>query len=707
MIRCLKKLIPEKNIPSMVAHVVFVLLAIVGAYFAGYTTPFSAYFDLWIIPVLVGIILYYIYVQTWEHVRRAMSESVLLVTASAVLAILFSCFLVLGAWYSGGTTIESMEIVDIFTGDIIKDDTMHSSLPAPISWLDLLAIAMNVIPIFFLVIYLMHLMDRISEKVNAKAVANVKANARADVSMKDGANASARTGAPDASGLNASNSSDNANANTDTNASTTAPSASATSVIDRRFSHPVKTYLIFAGILFVLWIPVYLAAYPGFFCYDMTYGDVPMWKQYSTWELNDHHPVAQTLVMGFIIDTISNLTGSFNDGVAVYVALQNILLAFIFALMILCIDRTLRSRAFTGCALAYLVFNPLVVLFVECTAKDTFFSAFVVMYCTVFFATIRSGIFRSKDSIAAAGPREAVLCIACILISGVGVCIMRTNGIIAFVLSLVFVVICARGACERKALTGICCGALILSLVWLGPVASLLNVKSSQYSNSMIFSIPSQQISYVLERGGATEEEVQLARDLGYASKTAYMAKLADVSRWQVSDMSFSQVMQLYFALGTAHPEAYFFVFVEQTQGMWNPYALDRIYPDGIYENRETSLFAFDWESPADSDTKFQELKVLLKKISTKDFLQQIPVISLFVTIAFYVWVLLLLAARCLVTRDRSIGAPVALLFFVTISVLFGPCVLARYYLCLVFGMPLIIAFLCCAKAKRGIRARS
>lgn len=662
MIRCLKKLIPGKNIPSMVAHVVFVLLAIVGAYFASYATPFSAYFDLWIIPVLVGMVLYYIYVQTWEHVRRAMSESVLLVTVSAVLAILFSCFLVLGAWYSGGTTIESMEIVDIFTGDIIEDDTMHSSLPAPISWLDLLAIAMNMIPIFFLVIYLMHLMDRISEKVNAKAVANVKANARADVCAEDGAD------------------------------------ASATSVIDRRFSHPIKTYLIFAGILFVLWIPVYLAAYPGFFCYDMTYGDVPMWKQYSTWELNDHHTVAQTLVMGFIIDTISNLTGSFNDGVAVYVALQNILLALIFALMVLCIDRTLRSRVFTGCALAYLVLNPLVVLFVECTAKDTFFSAFVVMYCTVFFATIRSGIFRSKDSIVAAGPREVVLCIACILISGVGVCIMRTNGIIAFVLSLVFVVICARGACEKKALTGICCGALVLSLVWLGPVASLLNVKSSQYSNSMIFSIPSQQISYVLECGGATEEEVQLARDLGYASKTAYMAKLADVSRWQLINMSFSQVMQLYFVLGTAHPEAYFFVFVEQTQGMWNPYALDRIYPDGIYENRETSLFAFDWESPADSDTKFQELKVLLKKISTKDFLQQIPVISLFVMIAFYVWVLLLLAARCLVTRDRSIGAPVALLFFVTISVLFGPCVLARYYLCLVFGMPLIVAFLCCAK---------
>ncbi len=646
----------------MVAHVVFVLLAIVGAYFASFATPFPSYFEMWFIPILVCIALYYIYVQTWEHVRRAMSESVLLVTVSAVLAILFSCFLVLGAWYSGGTTIESMEIVDIFTGDIIEDNTMHSSLPAPISWLDLLAIAMNMIPIFFLVIYLMHLMDRISEKVNAKAVANVKANARADVCAEDGAD------------------------------------ASATSVIDSRFSHPVKTYLVFAGILFVLWIPVYLAAYPGFFCYDMTYGDVPMWKQYSTWELNDHHPVAQTLVMGFIIDTISNLTGSFNNGVAVYVALQNILLALIFALMVLCIDRTLRSRAFTGCALAYLVLNPLVVLFVECTAKDTFFSAFVVMYCTVFFATIRSGIFRSKDSIVAAGPREVVLCIACILVSGVGVCIMRTNGIIAFVLSLVFVVICARGACEKKALTGICCGALVLSLVWLGPVASLLNVKSSQYSNSMIFSIPSQQISYVLERDNATNEEVQLARDLGYASNTAYMAKLADVSRWQLSDMSSLQVMQLYFALGTTHPEAYFFVFVEQTQGMWNPYALDRIYPDGIYENRETSLFAFDWESPADSDTKFQELKVLLKKVSTKDFLQQVPVVSLFVTIAFYVWVLLLMVVRCLVTRDRAIGAPAALLLFVTLSAFFGPCVLARYYLCLIFGMPLMVAFLCCAK---------
>lgn len=528
------------------------------------------------------------------------------------------------------------------------------------------------------------MMDRVSAKVNARSNANEQANAPI----------SAKANAAD---------SDPSAASVDDRPSglaigDTFPDSASRSIIDKRFAHPARTYLAFAGILFVLWIPVYLAAYPGFFCYDMTYGDVPMWEQYSVWEFVGHHPVAQTLVMGFIIDTVSNLTGAFNDGVAVYVALQNILLAFIFALMVLCIDRTLRSRAFTACTLAYLVLNPLVVLFVECTAKDTLFSAFVVMFCTVFFAAARSGIFRSKESFTAAPPRESVLLIVCILISGIGVCIMRTNGIITFVLSLVFVVICARGAYEKKVMAGICCGALAVSLVWLGPIAMLMNVKDSQFKDSFIYSIPAQQISYVLERDGATDDELKLARDLGYVSETAYMAKLADLSKWQLRDMSFSQVMELYFTLGAAHPQAYFFVFVEQTQGMWNPYALDRIYPDGIYEDRETSLFAFDWERPAHSDTKLPALKEFLRHVSTENFLQRVPVVSLFVTLASYVWILLLAMARCLVTRDRSIGAPVALLFFVALSAFFGPCVLARYYLCLIFGLPLMVTFLCCAK---------
>lgn len=675
MTKLVRKLLPQKTSSSIALHVVFLALAAAGAYFASFATPFQGYFDILIIPIIVGVVLYFIYTFTWQYVRSAFSEGILKVVICALLAIFFSCALVLGAWYSADTVYgKPLEYIDVFTGEPIWDAYMHSSLPDPISWMDLLAIVVNSIPIFFVCVYAMSLLDRISTWAN-----RWKGQSGSDAVV--------------ASASYADTSKEDSSAKEDSFAQ---PSRS--SALENRFSHPVKTYFAFAGILLVLWIPVYLAAYPGFFCYDMSYGDLPMWQQYSVWEFVNHHPVIQTLVMGFIIDTVSNLTGSFNDGVAVYVALQNVLLAFVFATMVFCIDRTLRSKAFTICTLAYLVLNPLVVMFVDCTAKDTLFSAFVVLNATTLFAAMRSGVFRSKAAFQAADTRFAVLLLACLVVSGVGVCILRLNGIIAFVLNILVIAICARGAYERVIMAGACCGALVVSLLWLGPGYSLINVKDNPLEGSFIYSIPSQQISYVLERDNATEEELQLAEDLHYIGANSYMPKLADSSKGKVADMSFGEVMQLYLALGAAHPQAYFFVFIEQTQGLWNPYALDKVYLWDAYEDRETSLFAFDWERPAHSDSKFPALTDYLEKVSTENFLQRVPVLSLFVTLAFYSWLLLVLIARCVITRDRRVIGAASLLFFVSLSAFFGPCVLARYYLCLIFGLPLMAMLLVASK---------
>ncbi len=670
MTRLLRKLLPQKTIGSIALYVAFLFLAVAGAYFASFATPFSGYFDIFIIPIIVGVVLYFIYALTWQYVKSALSESVLKVVVCALLAILFSCALVLGAWYSADTVYGTpLEYIDAFTGEPIWDAYMHSSLPDPISWMGILAIVANSIPIFFLCVYAMSLLDRIAIWANRRKGVLTSATVIDDVPV-----------------IGATKEDDPAQ-------------PSRPSALENRFEHPVKTYFAFAGILFVLWIPVYLAAYPGFFCYDMSYGDMPMWQQYSVWEFVNHHPVIQTLVMGFIIDTVSNFTGSFNDGVAVYVALQNVLLAFVFATMVFCIDRTLRSEVFTICTLAYLVLNPLVVMFVDCTAKDTLFSAFVVLNATTLFAAMRSGIFRSKEAFQAADRPLAILLLACLVVSGVGVCILRLNGIIAFVLNIFVVAICARGAYEKVIMAGACCGALAVSLLWLGPGYSMIGVKDNPLEGSFIYSIPSQQISYVLERDNATEEELQLAEDLHYDGENSYMPKLADSSKRRVENMSFNEVMQLYLTLGMAHPQAYFFVFIEQTQGLWNPYALDKVYLWDIYEDRETSLFAFDWERPAHSDSKLPVLTDILEKVSTENFLQRVPVLSLFVTLAFYSWTLLVLLARCVITRDRRVIGAASLLFFVSLSAFFGPCVLARYYLCLIFGLPLMVMLLVVSKS--------
>lgn len=470
---------------------------------------------------------------------------------------------------------------------------------------------------------------------------------------------------------------------------------------------PVKMSLRWAGgayaVLLLCWLPVFLAAFPGFFCYDMSVSDFPEYTQWTVGTLVDHQPVLHTLLVGAVLSAGEALTGSVNAGIAVFVVLQALAVAGVFTFMVSQIWRMTASRALCVASVAYLALDPLVSLFVNCTAKDTLFSALVVLLAVLLFARISS-----KEP---SGVRTWVA----IGLAALGVCLLRPNGVLAFVVVIPFAIFCAANRRERVRAAVTSAIVLALSFAWFVPIATALDVVPSPYQRLNALSIPAQQMSAVVTEhsgdGSLRLSDMQMLMDAQFGQMedgervSKYDPVCADASRHNLADMSLPDVLRVWASLGLAYPEEYAKALIWQTEGAWNPYACINVYDTPTYQDRETSLFAFDWESPAEHQSLFPALVEPLREFSTGTSVQNVPVVSLLTSIPFYVWTLIVLVARAIVTRDRRLAAPCALFAMLALTALLGPCVLVRYYLYLVFGLPLVVTMLMvpdtCAAAQR------
>ena len=130
------------------------------------------------------------------------------------------------------------------------------------------------------------------------------------------------------------------------------------------FQSPILRYAI---ILFLCWLPVFLAVYPGFFAYDAT----EELQEVLTGQYVTRHPLLHVLMLGKTVSGIQKLTGSYNSGIGVYVLAQMAIMAMLLGWTI----QQLRTRAGRVCGLLFYGLFPVVPMYVLCTSKDTPYTA--------------------------------------------------------------------------------------------------------------------------------------------------------------------------------------------------------------------------------------------------------------------------------------------------------------------------------------------
>lgn len=131
-----------------------------------------------------------------------------------------------------------------------------------------------------------------------------------------------------------------------------------------------KIYCMITLVLLAFYAFQFLVLCPGLFVFDADW-------QYNMYigneALTEHHPVLHTLLMGFIIDTVFQFTGSFNGGVAIYTILQATICALCFSYMLLYVFRKTKSLMIMISSVLFLGLYPTMALQVMSATKDTFF----------------------------------------------------------------------------------------------------------------------------------------------------------------------------------------------------------------------------------------------------------------------------------------------------------------------------------------------
>lgn len=341
----------------------------------------------------------------------------------------------------------------------------------------------------------------------------------------------------------------------------------------RRLS-AILTYIInlyrdhTAGMTFLIcllcWMPYYLYQYPGI----MTPDSINQFEQVlGVIPYSNHHPWVNTMLFKLCYSIGYFFTHNMVIAVSVYTLFQMCLLSGSAAYFI----NTLRKRKVRPFVLllitAFYALIPYHAVFSVTIWKDIPFAAAVILFSCSMLRLMYSRV----------RPQELLT----FMISGVMICLFRSNGWYAFIICCPFLLFYyrKRAAAFYPAILGILCIAIIVKY----PVMNAFGVEQPDFIESVC--IPMQQITAVIcNDRELTPEQLELVEnvvDLTYI-KDLYNPTFADNIKELVraghQDYLVThkgEFFKLWLELGLKYPGDYLTAYVWQTYGYW--------YPDSFY----------------------------------------------------------------------------------------------------------------------------
>ena len=228
------------------------------------------------------------------------------------------------------------------------------------------------------------------------------------------------------------------------------------------YSFPVRRFYRFCfAVLFLSWVPVLLASWPGIFSYDCGWQLAAVADHAWT----AHHPILHTAMLWLTRQLGRALTGSNQTGALIYSLLQMVILSALYADVCLYLRQKKAPKWLWVGALVFLGFHPVNSLMALCATKDSIFTAvfavFVVQllrmaeYPEIFFAS---------------GRRQILFCVNVFFLYA-----FRNNGLHTFLFCIPFLLWAFRRYWKKMLLLCVICLGLYGG--YTGPVYSALGIQ--------------------------------------------------------------------------------------------------------------------------------------------------------------------------------------------------------------------------------------
>ena len=438
-----------------------------------------------------------------------------------------------------------------------------------------------------------------------------------------------------------------------------------------------------AGVIFLCYIPVFLAVYPGFFVYDAQ----DEYLQVVTRSFSTHHPLLHVLLLGGIIQLVYKLTGSYNLGIACYTLWQMLVMSLVFAGCVEKLKARGMKRAGRILLTLYFGFCPVLVMFSLCSAKDGLFTG-MLLIALLFLQEL------------CAGPEEFFLQkgkVISLWLAGLLMMLLRHNGFYALVVFGFFCCWFLRKAWKK---TGFFFLSLVISYSLInGALTFVLHADASE--NQEILTVSISQIARVYQDGAGNipkEEEELLYRYLPKEALENYTPKVTDGVKVHFNNQAFEEdragYLKLWLKWGAKHPFTYLNAWFMTSYGFWYPDTVIDVYRGNTvftYTYEDSSYFGYEVEAPGERQSKIPWLDECCRRMSLEIAQQKIPVVSMLFSPGFLFWVMLFfLGFLCDQGRWRQ-ALPFFLPLLIWLTVILGPTYLVRYVVFLWACVPVLL----------------
>lgn len=443
-------------------------------------------------------------------------------------------------------------------------------------------------------------------------------------------------------------------------------------------------WLRFSGIIFLLYIPVFFAVYPGFFVYDAQ----DELLQVMTRSFTTHHPLAHVLFLGGIISLVHKLTGSYNLGIACYTVIQMGIMAGIFGWCVGKLKNRGLKKGYVALTVLYFGLCPVLVMFSLCSAKDGLFAGMLLI-----MVVMLSELLRAPESFMASKGKMALLAAASLLMM-----LLRHNGVYAFIVfSLVLVVYLKRY--WKKLLVYL---ALIFGAYLIVHNALTLVLSADASENQEILTVPISQMARVYQnnKDSLPEEEKEiLYRYLSDEALQQYTPKVSDGVKVHFNNQAFAQdkgsFLKLWLKWGAENPFTYLNAWFMTSYGFWYPDTVIDVYRGNTvftYTYEDSSYFGYEVEQPGTRQSILPGLNEIYRRMSLEIFQQKVPVVSMLFSPGFLFWVTAFCLCFWAYQKRMEKVVPYLSVICCYITVLLGPTYLVRYVVYFWAVLPLLLA---------------
>ena len=476
-----------------------------------------------------------------------------------------------------------------------------------------------------------------------------------------------------------------------------------------RSSTPFNFFYIWA-IIFLFWMPVFFALYPGAFVYDATEEYVEVISRQFTM----HHPLLHVLALGGIVHLFEYIGAGANLGIAVYVLLQMLVMSAALSFVVRSFQMWGVTKRYAFITVLFFSIFPLFPLYAVCTAKDGLFTVFLLVAIVSMGNIIRLADVKDvqPSSPTSAPPMSDMIIF---LVSSTLMMMLRNNGLYAYTATALIIVIVFIVDRRHRSASSNHITARLLILMALSIVLSLggtrilkLATGATDGEHQEMLTVPIQQLTrtYTYSPEAFTPDEVALLKAfIPEEYLTTYTPRVSDVLKSGFDNRYYeshcADFYRLWLTIGARRPLTYLNAHLGTAYGYLYPDALNNVYKGNAmytFTYTDSSYFGFETEPPGTRESMLPALELLIEKFSLTLFQQKCPVLSMLFAPGFVFWVFLFMLFGYVDRKNLPMLLPVLMTFA---TVLMGPTTLVRYVLILWYIIPLYPVWISEAERER------